>query len=116
GTFIGPFAGAGVVHLLDVRAVYGFAAALAVVTVVVVLAVPDVDRHVRPADAVSTWRVLAGHRQVFFTLGFAVLLVGAVRGSRQTVLPLWAEHLGLSPATTSIVFGISGAVDMLLFY
>ena len=56
------------------------------------------------------------HRQVLLTLGIAVLMVGAVRGSRQTVLPLWSEHLGLSPATTSIVFGISGAADMLLFY
>jgi MFS family permease len=39
-----------------------------------------------------------------------------VRATRQVVLPLWSEHLGLEPATTSLVFGISGAVDMLLFY
>src|SRR5699024_11901936 len=52
----------------------------------------------------------------FATLGVAVLLVGAVRGARQSVLPLWTEHLGLAPATTSLVFGLAGAVDMLLFY
>jgi MFS family permease len=31
-------------------------------------------------------------------------------------VPLWAESVGLSPAQTALVFGVSGAVDMLLFY
>lgn len=60
--------------------------------------------------------MLTEFRPVFATLGIAVLLVGTVRGARQTVLPLWTEHLGVDPATTSVVFGIAGAVDMLLFY
>jgi MFS family permease len=42
--------------------------------------------------------------------------VSAVRAARQVVLPLWGQHLGLSPSTISIIFGVSGAVDMLLFY
>jgi MFS family permease len=32
------------------------------------------------------------------------------------VLPLWGQHLGLSPSAISVIFGISGAVDMLFFY
>ena len=52
--------------------------------------------------------VLGDHRKVFLTLGLAVLLVGSVRATRQTVLPLWAEHLGQSPSSTSVVFGIVG--------
>ena len=40
----------------------------------------------------------------------------AVRQARQSVLPLWCEHLGLSVSTTSLLVGVSGAVDMLLFY
>ena len=31
-------------------------------------------------------------------------------------LPLWGQELGLSAAAISLIFGISGAVDMLLFY
>jgi MFS family permease len=50
------------------------------------------------------------------TLGMGALLVGAVRASRQVVIPLWAQHIGLDAETTSLVFGLSGAVDMLLFY
>ena len=60
--------------------------------------------------------MLRSFRATFATLGIAVLLVGAVRGARQSVLPLWTEHLGFAPATTSLVFGLAGAVDMLLFY
>ena len=39
-----------------------------------------------------------------------------MRAARATVLPLWSEHLGLTAAQTSIVFGIASAVDMALFY
>src|SRR6478736_4088966 len=65
---------------------------------------------------VSTAGLVRRHRRLLATLGLAVVLVGAVRATRQVVLPLWSEHLGFAPATTSLVFGISGAVDMLLFY
>jgi MFS family permease len=60
--------------------------------------------------------MLVTYRRLFATLGLAVLAVGAVRATRQTVLPLWAEHIGLSATTTSIVFGVASAVDMALFY
>ena len=116
GTFIGPFAGAGLIHLTDLRAPYWLAVWTSVAAAVVVAIVPDVAAGRAPVTRVSTWRVLQDHRHVFATLGVAVVMVGAARGSRQTVLPLWSEHLGLAPATTSIVFGLSGAVDMLLFY
>lgn len=116
GTFLGPFIGAGLVHLSGLTAAFWFACATSAVSAVVVLAVPDVDHGRVPSAGASTWQVLRDHRHVFLTLGLGVLMVGAVRGSRQTVLPLWSEHLGLAPATTSLIFGLSGAVDMLLFY
>ena len=53
---------------------------------------------------------------VLRTLGLGVFVVGAVRASRQVVIPLWGDHIGLDATTTSLVFGIAGAVDMLLFY
>ena len=39
-----------------------------------------------------------------------------MRAARQTVLPLWADHLRISAETTSLVFGVAGAVEMLMFY
>lgn len=120
GAFVGPFLGAAVVHLADLRAVFWLAVLTSALAGLVVAVVPDVaaDRTTRGRSGapVPLRRVARDHARVFGTLGFAVLAVGAVRAARQVVLPLWTEHLGLSPATSSLVFGISGAVDMLLFY
>lgn len=120
GTFIGPFAGALVIHLAGTGATYWLAVGTSVVAALIVAVVPDAEgaaaAHAHTAVVVPVRRLLADHRQVLTTLGIAVLAVGAVRGARQTVLPLWTEHLGMSATTTSLIFGLSGAVDMLLFY
>ena len=120
GAFVGPFIGAAVVHGRPVRDVYWLALACAVVAGLVVLFVPDVAdpsaARERRRAPVSVRAVVVRHHQIFLTLGLAVLLVASVRATRQTVLPLWADHLGLSPSTTSIVFGLAGLVDTLTFY
>ncbi len=119
GTFVGPFLGAGVVHLAGTRSVFWLALVVVALAGVVVALVPDVDAG-RPTRAagphVSLWRVTVDHRRVFVTLGMAVLLVGATRGARQVALPLWGVHLGLAPATTGLIYGLSGAVDAAVFY
>jgi MFS family permease len=56
------------------------------------------------------------HRHVLSTLGVCAMLLMVLRMARQSVLPLWCNQIGLSVSTTSIVVGISGAVDMLMFY
>ncbi len=120
GAFLGPFLGAAVLHWTGLRGVFWLAVGTSLAAGVVVLLVPDVEGGPRPSRGagprVSTASVLARHWRVLATLGSAVVLVGAVRASKQVVLPLWSEHIGLSPTATSLVFGLSGAVDMLLFY
>lgn len=120
GAFVGPFIGAAVVHGRPVRDVYWLAFCCAVVAGVVVLLVPDVTdptagRH-RRDSTVPVRAVVARHHRIFLTLGVGVLLVASVRATRQTVLPLWADHLHLSPSMTSVVFGLAGLVDTLTFY
>lgn len=120
GLFIGPFVGAGAIALSSLRAAYVVAMGAACAAAVLLLLIPDVqpprDAPVATRGGVSAGQMLAQHRRLFATLGFAVLAVGAVRAARQTVLPLWAEHIGLNPETTSLVFGVASAVDMALFY
>ncbi|SDP39504.1 Predicted arabinose efflux permease, MFS family [Nakamurella panacisegetis] len=120
GLFIGPFVGAAAISLTDLRAAYVVAMVTAVSAGVVLLVVPDVALPAgHPATVrggVTSRKMLADHRRLFATLGLAILAVGAVRAARQTVLPLWAEHLGLGAERTSLIFGIAGAVDMALFY
>lgn len=123
GTFVGPFAGALAIHLAGVAAAFWFAASCALAALVVLL----VNRESAaggegPAQAdpvafrAGLRGVLADHRRLLATLGLAVVLVGATRGTRHVVVPLWLARLDIDPTVISLVFGLSAAVDMLLFY
>jgi MFS family permease len=120
GLFIGPFVGALAISIGGLRSAYVVAMIAAAGAATLLFVIPDavlVNNQPPPLrGTTSSWRMLVVHRRLFATLGAAVLCVGAVRAARQTVLPLWAEHIGLSAEKTSIIFGIASAVDMALFY
>lgn len=119
GLFFGPFLGAGALHLFGTRGAYGVGTAAVIVATVVLTAVTHRADRTGAADGVpqaSYRQLLRSQRRVLLTLGLGVMLVSVVRASRQVVLPLWGEHLALAPATISLIYGASGAVDMLLFY
>lgn len=118
GLFAGPFLGAAAMTRLGPPGGYAVAVVATAAAVLVLVVVPSLDTGGRrtAAPAVSMRRVAREQVGVLTTLGAGVLLVSAVRASRQAVLPLWALQIGLSPSATSVVFGVSGAVDMLLFY
>ncbi len=119
GIFVGPFIGALVVLHWGVTAAYvvGFFSSTA--ALLCVLLVRDITsghdrRGSMPRRSVAA--VLAEHRRTLLTLGVGVLFIAAARACRIALIPLFAESLGLSAAQTSLVVGIAGAVDMLLFY
>ena len=121
GSFIGPFLGALAMRFLGTDGAYWVHLVAAVLACGVLLSLPDLEsvrrkRLARPVAVQSTRTVIREHLPVLRTLGVGALLVGAIRASRQVVIPLWAEHIGLDPQTISLIFGVSGAVDMLLFY
>lgn len=120
GLFVGPLLGAAVMGPLGTNGGYWVFLACAVAAAAALIALPDVPQATTVPRAVrsraGTLHGMVEHLPVLRTLGVAVLLVGAVRASRQVAVPLWAEHVGLDPAATSLVFAVSGAVDMLLFY
>jgi MFS family permease len=119
GAFAGPFAGAGLIHLYGLTSAYVVALAAIVGAGVISYAVPDLEERASVpagAKAVSTWSVTRDHWRVLVTLGTGVLLLCAIRQTRQVVVPLWAHHLHLDPSTSSILFGVSGAVETLVFY
>ncbi|MCC3272582.1 MFS transporter [Arthrobacter zhangbolii] len=133
GVFIGPFAGAGAIHFLGTAGAYWVGAAAAVGAGLLSLTVPDLSvraaakrNGTRPgpgtaaaAAAVPTPTVraiLRSHARVFRTIGIGILLIAAVRATRQAVIPLWGQHIGLDPTQTALIYGLSGAIDMLIFY
>ncbi|MEV6625525.1 MFS transporter [Amycolatopsis sp. NPDC051106] len=119
GVFLGPFAGAAAMRFAGLPGAYYVSLAAIFAAGALVLRVPDLvvtadDRAA--ASAVTTRGMLKRQWRVYATLGAGILLLSAIRQTRQTVVPLWAAHIGLSPTTSSIIYGVAGAVDALTFY
>ncbi|MEV5051585.1 MFS transporter [Arthrobacter sp. LAR12-1-1.1] len=121
GIFIGPFIGAAVMQFAGITGAYWVgvvamtAAALLSVTIPDLVATPAADDGV-PVQQATLRSVAVSHAGVFLTVGMGVLLLSALRASRQVVIPLWAEHLGMDATQASLIYGLSGAIDMLVFY
>lgn len=120
GVFVGPLLGAVIIGTLGLRAVYAFAAVMALAGVVLVLVTRDLTAEHRAARAhlprPRLRAVLVDHRRVLLTLGTGIMALAAARATRMSILPLWAEAIGLDAARTSLVFAVAGGVEMLLFY
>ncbi|MET4579089.1 MFS family permease [Ottowia thiooxydans] len=121
GMFIGPFLAAAAIHAYGLGAAYAIGVAGAASAAALAMRIPDLVAPPHPAGqpapaAVTMMSTLRDHRRVFLTIGLGVLLVSAVRASRQAVIPLWAEHLALAPAAASLIYGLAGGIDMLVFY
>lgn len=125
GMFIGPFVAAAAMHQFGLVGAYGVGITALLVSGALAARVPDLvaDPLAHSPDPASPLpkaptilSTLRDNRHIFLTLGLGILLVSAVRTTRQTIIPLWADHLGLSPSATSVIYGLAGGVDMLLFY
>lgn len=124
GLFIGPFVAAVAMHGFGLVAAYVVGIVALVAAGVLAARIPDLQAHddsaggagSTPAATPTLVSTLRDHRHVFVTLGLGVTFVAAVRASRQAVIPLWADQLGLAPSVASLIYGLSGGIDMLVFY
>jgi MFS family permease len=119
GMFVGPFLAAGAEELWGLSGAYFVSLAAMVLAAAIVYWVPDLERtdQQRAAAAqVTTRGVLKEYWRTFLTLGLGVVLLSAIRQTRQVVIPLWAAHIGLSPAADSLIYGVVGLVDVSTFY
>ncbi|MEU0544949.1 MFS transporter [Nocardia sp. NPDC005978] len=119
GFFIGPFLGAAVIFGVGTRG--GFVVQLVAIALAgyLMARLPDPDSGTS-RDAAQPPLSLLGigraHRTLLLTLGTGSLLMGAARASREAVLPLWADHLGTTAATASLIYGIGAGLDVLCAY
>ncbi|MGB6242286.1 MAG: MFS transporter [Castellaniella sp.] len=121
GMFIGPFAGAGLIHLMGLAGAYWLSILAMLGAGIISMTVPDlaprvVNTSTPAAPKISMLAILRQHGRIMLTLGIATSLVSALRACRQIVIPLWAVQIGLDATSTALIYGAMGAVDMLLFY
>ncbi|MHA7188989.1 MFS transporter [Arthrobacter sp. MDT2-16] len=128
GVFAGPFAAALAMSGLGLDGAYWVGGVASLVAAALSWRVPELDVPARGASsrpgetaleavlAPTVRSVMRSHVRIFVTVGIGVLLIAAVRATRQAVLPLWAEDIGLDASATAVIYGLSGAIDMLIFY
>lgn len=121
GVFIGPFLGAAVMQFSGIGGAYWVGVVAMAAAALLSLTIPDLELsgtsdggHKGPEPTLRN--VAVSHAKVFLSVGAGILLLSALRSSRQVVIPLWADHLGMDASSASLVYGLSGAIDMLVFY
>jgi len=137
GFFVGPFISAAVIHLtgstqsvfwIHIAGCLGAAALLFVLrdpaeilaarrarTGAITLPALEGQKLVA-AEAHGLFRTIWNSRAVLVRLGSGAALIGAMRASRQVILPLWAVSIGIADAQTALIIGAAGAIDFALFY
>lgn len=136
GFFLGPFLSAGLIQLSgSPGSVFWIHIVACLAAAVILITLPDptisfgsvrtvrlAGRSMRDGEALveresaGLFRTIRDNGAVLTRLGSGAALIGALRSSRQVILPLWAVSIGISAADTAIIIGIAGAVDFALFY
>lgn len=120
GVFVGPLIGALLIDWTGLTAVFVMAVVMSLAAAAMATLMPDLGSESRAeqgaAGHLSVWSVLVDHRRTLLTLGSAVVVLGASRSIRTVLLPLWAESVGISTATTSLIFALAAFVDIVFFY
>lgn len=118
GNFVGPLIGAAVVSASGPRGAFwilaGSAAAGAGMLLVSTRRHP-LSRHEESRRGEGMIRAARLHHSTLGRAGVAAMAIGALRTSRQVILPLWARHVGIDATGVSLIFAISSALDMTLF-
>lgn len=120
GMFGGPLIGAALIAADGIRAVFLLAAALSLAAALLALTMPDLGAEQRVAAKqegyASVVSVLRRYRREMLTIGVAIAVIGASRSVRTSLMPLWAEQVGISASTTSLIFAVASGIELLMVY
>src|SRR5690606_26069968 len=64
----------------------------------------------------GTVEVLRTHGRILATAGGSALVLQLMRASRQLLIPLFGQSLGLGVTTIGLIYSLAAAVDIALFY
>jgi len=118
GALIGPVAGGALAGFAGFPIAFGAGVASAVVAGAIVLAFARaVPPHEDPdASLAGTLVVLRAQRGVLATAGGSALVLQLMRATRQLLIPLFGQAVGLDVTTIGLVYSLATVVDIALFY
>ena len=119
GVLIGPLLGAGLIQVGGLTWVFWLAAVMSLVSALLALTMPDFGSRVAQAGHRAprpSCRCCGPTAGCCSRSGVAVVIIAASRSLRTVLLPLWAEHVGLSASTTSLIFAVAAAIDIAFFF
>lgn len=120
GLFGGPLIGAALITADGIRSVFLLAGALSIAAALLALTMPDLGAAGRVAAReegyASVRSILLRYRTEMLTIGVAIAVIGASRSIRTSLMPLWAEHVGISASTTSLIFAAASGLELLMVY
>ena len=68
------------------------------------------------SNSVTIKRVIGDHLGILWKAGFVAMVMQVLRSSRQAIIPLWGNQIGIGPGQISLIFSVSSAVESVLFY
>ena len=117
GMLVGPLLGSLIIYLSGVQTVYYVAVVTTMLSAAVLFFSPrDAVSDVTEVEKISTYRVAMDNRGKLLTAGLSAAVVSVMRTVRGLGLPLWGLYIGMHPGTTSLIIGVTGAIDFGLFY
>lgn len=117
GMFIGPVVGSIFIANFGTSTGYLVAAGMCLLAGLSVSTVASHKIATLPSGQHGgVWKVAKREAPKLLTLGVASAIISAGRTIRLIGLPLLAIYLGIDAATSSFIFGITGAIDFALFY
>ena len=119
GHFVGPLLAGLAVGYFGLTSAFFVQAILALGATIVLYVVPAIGGATVSAEQTSlkvVGEVLRDHRRIFATAGLATIAIGIVRASKEAMIPLWGDHIGLTAGQISLIYGLAYAADMTLFY
>ena len=117
GLLAGPIVGGLAIGPLGVAGPFLVHGALAIVASLVVFGSPTpASSPTATAPPPRIVETLREHRRTLATAGLAIVAFQIVRGSRQAIIPLWGSSLGLDARQIGILFSLSAAAEVVMFY
>ena len=118
GALIGPVAGGALAGVAGFPAAFAIGAASAVIAGATVLAFARaVPPHEDPdASLAGTMQVLRDQRHALASAGGSALVLQLMRATRQLLIPLFGQAVGLDVTRIGLVYSLSTVIDIALFY